>query len=375
MYSGIGGFEKGIEQAFFQNGRAVSRLQANRSECEPNTSDRKCRGQIATSRQLVCVGFSEIDRYAISIYKRHFSEHKNYGDATKIPVGAIPGFEFLCAGFPCQAFSIAGKRKGFDDVRGTLFFEIVRILSDKRPSHFLLENVRGLLSHDSGKTVHRILRILSEVGYRVEWTVLNSKDYGVPQNRERVFFIGHLRERCEREILSFGNGSPDLVQEDAQGDDLAHTITNGEKLRGSYIKGIDKDGERKTSFALDSNYHKGAGDWKGRRQLVQVGNVDQLGHNSIWGRVYSPKGVSANLNSEGGGLGAKTGLYLKDSRIRRLTPTECERLQGFPDGWTAKGVGKEIISDTQRYKTLGNAVTVNVIEAIISEMLNKGCLE
>jgi DNA (cytosine-5)-methyltransferase 1 len=113
----------------------------------------------------------------------------------KLVPESLPDFDFLIAGFPCQAFSIAGKRQGFDDARGTLFFEIARVLSHKRPSHFLLENVGGLRSHDGGKTIQRILGILSDLGYFVEVPLLNSKDYGVPQNRERVFFIGHLGER------------------------------------------------------------------------------------------------------------------------------------------------------------------------------------
>lgn len=170
MFSGIGGFEYGIQQS----------KQGNKFKC---------------------IGYSEIDKYAIKIYKKHYPNHINYGDATQINTKKLPDFEFLVGGFPCQAFSIAGKRKGFDDTRGTLFFEIARILRDKKPRYFLLENVKGLLSHDKGKTFQTILEILNELRYDVSWNIYNSKDYGVPQNRERIFIKGYLRGKCGREIL------------------------------------------------------------------------------------------------------------------------------------------------------------------------------
>jgi len=159
MFSGIGGFELGIKRA--------------------------------TINQWECIGYSEIDKYAIQIYERHF-KHKNYGDATRINSKRLPDFDLLVGGFPCQAFSVAGKRRGFKDTRGTLFFEIVRILKVKKPKYILLENVKGLLSHDNGRTFQTIIGVLADIGYNVEWQVLNSKDFGVPQNRERVFIIGYF---------------------------------------------------------------------------------------------------------------------------------------------------------------------------------------
>ena len=157
MFSGIGGFEYGIQKA--------------------------------TNNQWECVGYSEIDKYAIQVYSKHFPTHTNYGNATKINPTELPDFDILVGGFPCQSFSIAGKRKGFEDTRGTLFFEIARILKAKKPSTCLLENVKGLVNHNGGKTFATILSTLSELGYDVEWQVLNSKHFGVPQNRERVFII------------------------------------------------------------------------------------------------------------------------------------------------------------------------------------------
>ena len=171
LFSGIGGFEKGIVEVI-----------GNKAEF---------------------IGYSEIDKYAIQIYEKHFN-HKNYGDATKIDTSKLPDFEFLVGGFPCQAFSIAGKRKGFNDTRGTLFFEIARILRDKRPGYFLLENVKGLLSHDFGKTFQTMLGVIADLGYQIEWQVLNSKNFGIPQNRERVFIIGQFRGTSRPKVFSIG---------------------------------------------------------------------------------------------------------------------------------------------------------------------------
>lgn len=285
LFSGIGGFELGIEWA--SQGGCACGLPRSGSLQRPR--DRSNGGHDAPP---VCVGFSEIDKYAASIYQRHFPTHRSYGDITKIAEHELPEFDLLVGGFPCQAFSIAGKRHGFADTRGTLFFEIVRLLKAKRPRLLLLENVKGLLSHDGGDTFWVIISTLDELGYDLQWQVLNSKNFGVPQNRERVFIVGHLRGTPRPEVFPFTASGP------------ADTRKCGTDL----------------SYAIDSNYWKGpSGEADGRRQTA-------------------------------GG-------------VRRLTPTECERLQGFPDGWT------EGVSDTQRYKCLGNAVTVNVIEAICTRML------
>ncbi len=308
MFSGIGGFELGIQMA---------------------------------SEDIELIGYSEIDKYAIQVYEKHFSGATNYGNATTIDGEQLPDFDLLVGGFPCQAFSVAGKREGFNETRGTLFFDIARILSDKRPRYLVLENVKGLLSHDEGKTFQTILRVLADLGYGVEWQVLNSKDYSVPQNRERVFIVGH-----------FGNRSPRKV----------FPITENVR-ETSIVTGKD------ISYSLDANYYKGTNTLdKNRRQLVatpvltpELNEITKA--KSQGSRVYDSNGLSASLKSEGGGWEAKTGLYKNGLRIRRLTPTECERLQGFPDGWT------EGLSDTQRYKTLGNAVTTTVVKAVMERLL------
>lgn len=159
MFSGIGGFEYAIER----------------------------------ETDWECIGYSEIDQAAIKVYEREYN-HKGFGDATKINEKELPDFDLLIGGFPCQAFSVAGNRKGFEDTRGTLFFDIARIAREKQPQFLLLENVKGLLSHDNGNTFTTILSVLDELGYDVEWQVLNSKNFGMVQNRERVFIIGHNRK-------------------------------------------------------------------------------------------------------------------------------------------------------------------------------------
>lgn len=191
LFSGIGGFELGIQQAY----EHIQDLFPS-EELEHEAESTAGMGQGGMDGQHrpglgypVCVGYSEIDKYAIQIYGKHFSEHKNYGDITKIKSEDLPDFDLLCGGFPCQSFSIAGKRGGFGDTRGTLFFDICRIAKAKEPMFMLLENVKGLVSHDGGRTLEVILSSLQELGYYVNYEIRNSKDYGVPQNRERIFLL------------------------------------------------------------------------------------------------------------------------------------------------------------------------------------------
>lgn len=208
LFSGIGGFELGIQQAY---------------------------------ERPFCIGYSEIDKYAIKIYQSNFPSHKNYGDITKINTDDLPYFDLLVGGFPCQAFSIAGKRKGFEDTRGTLFFEIARILRAKQPRLFLLENVKGLLSHDLGNTFKTIIATLDELGYDLEWQVLNSKNFGVPQNRERVFIVGHLRGTPRPKVFPFGETNRATDEGHEQADtEIASTLRSryGNET-GSHIRQLN----------------------------------------------------------------------------------------------------------------------------------------
>ena len=327
MFSGIGGFEYGIREGYnnYQYEPEKSRQTDSESRGIRVTS-KQGRSVLPTNNTPLCIGFSEIDKYAIQIYRKHFPEHKNWGSATEIVPEQLPDFDMLCGGFPCQAFSIAGKRMGFEDTRGTLFFDIARIVKDKRPRILFLENVKGLLNHDNGRTFATILATLDELGYNVEWEVLNSKHFGVPQNRERVFIIGHLRGTSSKQIFPFGKSSS-KNNEESKLHDYTRTITtahaHGTAKHMSYVKAV-----------LTPNRPEKR---QNGRRFKEVGEeMFTLTGQDIHGINYN-------------------------NRIRRLTPIECERLQGFPDNWT------ECVSDTQRYKCLGNAVTTNVIEAIMDK--------
>ena len=314
MFSGIGGFELGL---------------------------------LMSEKKVKLVGYSEIDKYAIEVFEKQFKGIKNYGNATTIDETKLPNFDLLVGGFPCQAFSVAGNQRGFNDTRGTLFFDVARILNHKKPKHFILENVRGLLSHDSGRTFQTILKVLTDIGYMVQWEVCNSKNYGVPQNRERVYIIGHLRGSSRPKIFPIGKVGK---ENNAKVKRLGHS----NKFR-RYNQVFDENG---LTEAIDTS-------GGGGHQPCIIAKPKELTKNmSMAYRVYDADGVSTTLRAVGGGVGAKTGLYqIPGASIRRLTPTECERLQGFPDGWTGG------LSDTQRYKCLGNAVTTNVVCEIAKRLL------
>jgi len=188
MFSGIGGMENGIQNS----GELLSE---KKTKSIQDMSDSKKR-QVG----LTCVGFSEIDKYAIQIYKKQYPTHKEYGDASKIDWRECEDFDMLVGGVPCQAWSIAGKRGGFKDSRGTLWYEYFRCLKEKQPSMFLAENVKGILSHNGGNSFVQICECFCELGYAIDFEVLNSKNFGVPQNRQRVFIIGmrlDLLDSCQ----------------------------------------------------------------------------------------------------------------------------------------------------------------------------------
>jgi len=321
--------------------------------------------ELGIGKKGTCVGYSEIDKHAIEVYQHHFPNHKNYGDITKIFEEELPDFDFLVGGFPCQSFSIAGKRRGFGDTRGTLFFDIVRILKAKRPRLFLLENVKGLVSHDGGNTLHTIVTALDGLGYDVQWKVLNSKNYGVPQNRERIFFVGHLRGTPRPEVFPFGECCKEAHEPRQQY--LRADIVDEESLK---IKQLN-DPNHSSGRIFDT---EGISPTLTTREQpkIRVTEATKLGY------AIAEVGDSINLSlpdskTRRGRVGHGMGQTLdtammqdtltKNSKIRRLTPLECERLQGFPDNWT------DSVSDNQRYKQCSNAVTVNVVKDIIARLL------
>ncbi len=379
LFAGIGGFRYGLENIPSSKGNKSRRVIKNK-----DLSDNRGK-QCVSTQYFTCVWANEIDKYACQIYRRNYGKEVKLveratdtkpqsskqkpksrrrewkyatceyvcselheGDIRKVDYRTIPDHDLLTAGFPCQSFSIAGKRGGFEDTRGTLFFEIARIVQVKRPKLLLLENVKGLLSHDQGKTFGTILATLSELGYVCEWQILNSKDFGVPQNRERVFIIGHLGRECAKTVFPIGTDDKEVanIQQETRGQ---------QKRIQSEVS--------KTDRCSTSSENRGNGE---RRLSPTI--TTELAHSH--GKNFTPKLIEEQKKM--------------NMKIRRLTPTECERLQGFPDRWTEKGTTKERvrgigkpgkgifykisyetdISDTQRYKALGNAVTTNVITEI-----------
>ncbi|ASK14443.1 TPA: DNA (cytosine-5-)-methyltransferase [Bacillus cereus] len=447
-----------------------------------------------------CVMSSEIDKFANQAYEVLYG-HKTVGDVTKVAAGDVPEHDVLVGGFPCQAFSVAGKRLGFDDTRGTLFFEVARIAKEKQPKLLLLENVKGLISHDKGKTLDTIIKTLNDIGYTVDFNVLNSKYFGVPQNRERIFIVGILNGETEpwkiegNNVVTKGKRRISTLEGvktfnfDWPAQD---TVTT--RLRDILEDEVDERyylSEEKTA-RLIAQLEETKVEKRADTEPQMVGHVDIKGHDAIK-RVYSAEGVSPTLTTMGGGHrepkiavlghsgsgGQKGHIYdseglcscltatdykqpkqiavqevrpvltpdciekrqngrrfkendepsftltaqdrhgvaireatkqgyaiaeVGDSinvqfpnsktrrgrvgkgvaqtletscnqatltpsyRIRKLTPKECFRLQGFLDSEFDKLVGAGI-SNSQLYKMAGNAVTVNVIEAIGTRLL------
>jgi DNA-cytosine methyltransferase len=571
MFTGIGGFEKGIQQAYDASNKQSATIKQDRQGRNRNTDevehDVLPTGRIAP----LCVGYSEIDRYAIKVYERHYG-HTNYGNATTINPTELPDFDLLVGGFPCQAFSIAGKRRGLDDARGTLFFDIARILEAKRPRHFVLENVKGLLSSrttvskeiiieelykecvaniklnqhipigewqtitdnlsvylqsiggtsgllkswryllmevlqitkkqnsyltekmrlsglnedewvstleklysinslsnsdipilekmvamnadvvsllknqseeksdrkklytistdanqmtdqrtcmsaliemnitsfitkqwllsnnlwkkiESGsrkegtyyvKTLNIIISELKRLRYDVEWQTLNSKDFGVPQNRERIYFIGHLRGECSGEVLPITGSSQQIasvagyISEEVwprrheqirrvyKTDGAMPTIPTGQG-GGVMTKIVAQRGRYNEDGKTEQQLEPRPDDITNTLTAVQKDNLVavDLTRRADGNHRVRKDGRAGTLDANYyKGLANQERPGVKDGlRIRRLTPLECERLQGFPDSWTA---GE---SDTQRYKMCGNAVTVNTVEAVITNLI------
>lgn len=318
-----------------------------------------------------CVGFCEIDPFARKSYKAIHDTRMEveWHDITSVTDESIRGLgsvDVICGGFPCQAFSIAGKRAGFDDTRGTLFFEIARVASILRPKYLFLENVTGLLSHDKGNTFEVILGTLAELGYDAEWQCFNSKNFGVPQNRERVFIIGHLRGAGGREIFPFGQDGREVDKLEGQ-EIIASTLT--------------------TRYPANQGIGTYVVEGREPQKVIKIGNVNPSGK-GMNGEVYSATGLAPTLTTNKGegpkilqrghgyNLGGEHDIaptltsnsyqnnnYLfNGQRLRTLTPHECWRLQGFPD-W-AFDRAQAVNSNSQLYKQAGNSVTVNVIEAI-----------
>lgn len=282
-----------------------------------------------------CVFSSEIDRYAAQTYEANYGE-KPSGDITKIEADTIPDFDILLAGFPCQAFSIAGKRKGFEDTRGTMFFEVERILEEKKPKSFLLENVKGLTNHDQGRTFKIMLDILeNKLDYKVYYKVLNAKNFGLPQNRERIMIVGFKNHNIDFKFPDEVNDKTKVGDILVENPDTKYTIS-------------DRIWE---SHQLRKERNRAKGNGFG----YSLFNEDSPYTSTISARYYKD--------------GSEILIAQEGKNPRKLTPREAARLQGYPDSF------KIVVSDTQAYKEFGNSVPVNMINAVAQEMyksLKKG---
>lgn len=274
-----------------------------------------------------CVFSSEIDKYACETYKLNFNDMPA-GDITKIPSSEIPNFDVLCAGFPCQPFSIAGKRKGFEDTRGTLFFEVARIIKDKKPKAFLLENVKGLTNHDNGKTLEIILKTLKELGYETKWDVLNAKDYGVPQNRERWYCIGIRNDIGFNKQITFPGKSY-----------LKYTLKD-------IIKKVT-DPKYKISETCEKNIHLNLA--KKRLPTDDFSLAYEIRPSRC---QFSTNYISPCLTAKMGTGGNNVPVVISQSR--KLTEEECLRIMGYPETY-------KISQGFHSYKQLGNSVVVPVL--------------
>lgn len=351
-FTGIGGFEIGIENAIHTlAGRKGIEEKTERQGVE--TPDNQLHsGHISNAR---FVGYSEIDEPAISVYEKHFKGVKNYGDITKINTDELPEFDCLVGGFPCQAFSIAGRRRGFEDTRGTLFFELARILRAKRPRLFVFENVKGLLNHDSGRTFTTIIAAITELGYDAQWQVINSKDFGVPQNRERIIIVGHLRGTARPQVFPIDSAK-------------GKGITRLNRPRHSTDRVYDPSGASPAISTMQGG---------GRQPYIKVAEATKQGYaTAIAGQSIDLK--HPNSKTRRGRVSdiaptidtsPQVHTLTVGMEIRKLTPLECERLQAFPDDWTKYDVMGNRVSDSQRYKMCGNAVTTNVVQAVFERLL------
>ena len=302
LFSGIGGFHLGLERAGFK----------------------------------VNAYNSEIDKYAMDVYKHNFKNSTYVGSVTDVRAEQLPRIDAITFGSPCQDFSLAGKRQGMGGERSSLITEAIRLIKECRPRFFIWENVKGTFSSNNGADFWAIIQAFANIGgYRLEWQLLNTKWF-LPQNRERIYLVGYLGEGSGGQIfpISSNNGSID----EARTNPNTLTLISRYKAstsQGSYINECYKVSSAEVGdFRYDEGYRpREDGD--------------------------SPT-LSLNCGSSSSG-----GVIV--NKIRRLTPIECERLQGFPDNWTKYGT-KGDISDSQRYKMCGNAVTVDVVKAVAEKI-------
>jgi len=393
LFAGIGGFRLGLEKAGHE-----------------------------------CVWSNEIEDKARRIYEHNFGDKPDARDIRTIQPDEIPQADLLVGGFPCATFSVAGRRTGFgtEDTRGTLFFEICRILASKRIPYLFLENVKGLLNHDGGRTFSVILSSLDELGYDCQWECLNSKNFGVPQNRERVFIVGHLRGKPIPKVFPIGRvfAEDDRQSQEAQGERQRIWSSYLPTLDGHYYKGGGTRAVIDEGKSSDGNVQAVNFAFKELRvsdnvstlkcshtpmvlqKPVKVKQIQSVNYTRKEFRIsdtHTPT-LTARMGTGGNNvpyIGAEVRAVLTPDRkekrqngrrikehnevaftvtaqdrhgvavganLRKLTPLECERLQALPDNWTKWYSDGSLVGDAQRYERCGRAVTVNVIYEIAKRL-------
>tara|TARA_R100001594_G_scaffold581_3_gene2227 strand:+ start:1665 stop:2618 length:954 start_codon:yes stop_codon:yes gene_type:complete len=282
----------------------------------------------------------DIDKYAKQSFLANYNTENWYDDITKRDHTKTPYCDLYVAGFPCQAFSVAGKRKGFNDPRGTLFYDLLQYIKLQRPKYFILENVKGLVRHDKGNTFKTIMDSLEGLNYTIYHKVLNTKDYGIPQNRERIFIVGfadiHTFEWPETKITEPIEKFLDVRV------DKTYYLT---KHQINKIHQYNKKHNKKIDFTFKDfiTYIKNGVEWIAD--------------------VRADMGLRIRKNRMAPCLTTSSTPIIKRRKIRKLTPLECLRLQGFPDSF------ERVVSDSQIYKQAGNSMTVDVMAAIIKQVL------
>lgn len=314
LFAGIGGIRLGFEQAF--------------------------------KDEIKTVFVSEWDNKAVETYKANFKCDKNIvGDITKVDEKEIPKHDILLAGFPCQAFSLAGRQKGFEDARGTLFFDVARIVKYHKPKVVFCENVKNLVNHDRGRTFRVIKNILDELGYRVFYKVLNSKDFGVPQNRERIYIVAF---RSDIAPLSFefprSSGRQTLIKDIIE----ENVVSSKYYLSTTYLESLKRHKER--HMAKGNGFGYEIRDNESIAGAIVCGGMGRERNLIVDNRLTDFKPVT-HIKGE-----------VNKEFIRKMTPREWARLQGFPEEF------KLVVADTHLYKQFGNSVTVPVIKAIAKKI-------
>ena len=291
-----------------------------------------------------CLFSIDNNKQAVDTYDTNFNSN-SYGDITKLNEINVPKHDILCAGFPCQSFSISGKQKGFEDTRGTLFFDVVRIADYHKPKILFLENVGNLKNHDKGRTFKIIKNTLrSIIGYNVYYDILNASNFGVPQARKRIYIIA-IRKDIDNHNFKFPQETNELIS-------IKNILLPNEECEDLMLKKeYDLDLDKVKKFNKIQN------------RPLRIGTVNKGGQGD---RIYSENGHAITLSAEGGGNGARTGLYYIDKKIRKLHPRETARLMGFPEDYTLNP------SINQAHKQFGNSVIVDMIQYITKEIVNDG---